>query len=123
MKNLSLKIIVASALIITTQGMAASNAEELLKTNGCMACHNIMGKKAAPAFMGTAKKNIKWHGEDAQEIMMKSIKSGSKGKYGNFKHTQMPAYSHISNKDLETITSWILKEYSKNKILKSQGKL
>ena len=116
MKKIILTVLVANGLLFANDG------EQLVKNNGCMECHNIMGKKLAPAFMGTAKKNIKWHREDAQEIMMKSIKNGSKGKYWNFKDKQMPAYSHISNEDLETITSWILKEYSKNKILKCQGK-
>ena len=103
-----------SAVLATTV-LFSSTGEELTKVNGCMACHNIMGTKEAPAFMGTARKNIKWYGVDAQKMMIQSIKNGSKAKYRNFSNTQMPAYGHLSDSDLDIITTWILSEYEKNR--------
>ncbi|HIP13349.1 MAG TPA: cytochrome c [Arcobacter sp.] len=123
MRNITLKIGLATTLIIGTQSIASSTGVQLLEQNRCMTCHNIMGKKVAPAFMGTAKKNTKWYGDKAQEMMIKSIKNGSKGKYKKFADTQMPAYPHISDEDLKTITSWILEEYSKKRALKNQSKM
>ena len=95
--------------------MFASSGEQLTKDNGCMVCHNIMGKKLAPAFMGTAKKNIRWYGDKAKQNLIKGIKDGSSGKYGNFKHTAMPAYGHFKAEELDTIATWILAQYDKNK--------
>ncbi len=108
--------------IITSALMFASSADQLIKENGCMECHNIMGKKAAPAFMGTAKKNIRWYGDKAKQNLIKSIKDGSSGKYGNFKHTAMPAYGHLKAEELDTIATWILGEYDKNRKLYPNSK-
>ena len=39
-----------------------------------MECYNTMGKKFAPEFMGTAKKNIKWFGNDIKLKQYKVLK-------------------------------------------------
>ncbi len=118
MKRFILTTVVASSMCIGGfSTLYASSGEELAKANGCMECHNIMGKKLAPAFMGTARKNIKWFGIDAKIHIVESIKKGSKGKYRNFTNIQMPEYGHISNDDLDVIASWILSEYEKNRKL------
>ena len=117
MKKLILTLLLASATLL------ASSGEELTKHNGCMECHNIMGKKAAPAFMGTAKKNLKWYGDEAKANIIKSIKNGSKGKYRQFADTEMPAYSNISESDLDTIATWILSEFQKRRAtMPNQGR-
>ena len=113
-KNLIYKKLLLTTVLATTV-LFSSTGEELTKVNGCMECHNIMGAKEAPAFTGTAKKNIKWFGTNAQDVMNQSIKNGSKGKYGKFTHTAMPAYNHLNDEELNTITSWILDEYEKNR--------
>ena len=95
--------------------MFANDGEQLVKNNGCMECHNVMGKKLAPAFMGIAKKNIRWFGDDAKLKIIKSIKNGSQGKYRRFSDTKMPAFSHLTDKELNSIADWILQEYDKNK--------
>ena len=109
-----MKKLISTTLLATTI-LLANSGEELTKQNGCMECHNIMGKKAAPAFMGTAKKNLKWYGNEAKANIVKSIKNGSKGKYRQFADTEMPAYSNISESDLDTIASWILLEFQKKR--------
>ena len=116
MKKLILTTLLATTILLANSG------EELTKQNGCMECHNIMGKKAAPAFMGTAKKNLKWYGDEAKANIIKGIKNGSKGKYRQFANTEMPAYSNMPDSDLETIASWILSEFQKMKSQKmNQG--
>jgi len=101
----------------------ASSGENLAKANGCMECHNLMGKKLAPAFMGTARKNIKIYGNDAKAKIVESIKTGSKGKYRNFTDIEMPPYSHLKEDELNTLADWILSEYAKNKHLQSNKKV
>jgi len=87
----------------------ASDAQTILKQNGCMACHNIVGKKAAPAFRGIAMRNLRWGSyESAKKSIENSIKNGSKGKYMNFVNTQMPPFPNMSSKDLDTVSSYIL---------------
>ncbi|RLA73633.1 MAG: hypothetical protein DRG11_07455 [Epsilonproteobacteria bacterium] len=108
--------------IITSGILFANSGEQLTKDNGCMECHNIMGEKLAPAFMGTAKKNIRWFGNKAKQNLIKGIKDGSKGKYGNFQHTAMPAYGHLNTDELDRIATWILAQYDKNRKLYPNGR-
>ncbi len=106
------KLILITVVISTV--MLASSGGDLIQQNRCMDCHNIMGKKSAPAFMGTARKNIKWYGDDAKSKIIDGIKKGSKGKYPKFKDTQMPAFDNLSSKDLDTMATWILDQYTNN---------
>ncbi|MCD6433504.1 MAG: c-type cytochrome [Sulfurimonas sp.] len=107
------KILLVSLATVTV--LSAQSGETLAKDNGCMECHNIMGKKLAPAFMGTARKNLKWYGNDAKSKIIDSIKNGSKMKYRNFADTEMPAYKHLSDKDLDEVSTWILDLYRSNR--------
>ena len=116
MRKLLLTIVVGTTILF------ASSGEELMKVNGCMECHNVMGQKEAPAFMGTARKNIRWFGVNAKEQMIKSIKDGSKGKYRNFSNTEMPAFNYLSSDDLDKMATWILVQYDKNRRLYPDGR-
>ncbi|MEA3331336.1 MAG: c-type cytochrome [Campylobacterota bacterium] len=107
------KILLVALATVTV--LSAQSGETLVKENGCMECHNIMGKKLAPAFKGTARKNLKWYGNDAKLKIIDSIKNGSKGKYRNFADTEMPAYGHLADKDLDEISTWILDLYRNNR--------
>ena len=100
--------------LLLTSGVVFASGEQLVQSNGCMDCHNIMGKKLAPAFMGVARKNIQWFGNDAKSKIIESIKNGSKGKYPQFSSSEMPAYGHLSGEEIDTIASWILEEFEKN---------
>jgi len=117
-----MKKIILTTILILSSSLFANTGEKIAKQNGCMECHNIMGKKLAPAFMGIAKKNMKWFGNNAKEKIIESIKNGSKGKYRNFINTEMPSYKHLPNNDLDMIASWILTQYNKNKKLYLNGK-
>ena len=106
-----MKKFISIIVIISSTILFANSAEEITKNNGCMACHNIIGKKAAPALKGTARKNLKWYGGDAKAKIINSIKNGSKGKYRNFADTQMPAFKSLSDKELSVVADWILSLY------------
>ena len=106
----TLLLVIAFAL-----SLFADSGNNLVKNNGCMSCHNIMGKKLAPAFMGIARKNIKWYGNDAKTHIVKSIKNGSQGKYRHFINSSMPSFNYLSDSDCSTLANWILQKYEENK--------
>jgi len=106
------KILLIGFLVASS--LYASNAEDLIDQNGCLACHAVASKKAAPAFKGTARKNLKWYSGEAKLKIIDSIKNGSKGKYRQFSDTSMPAYKHLSDTDLDKIANWILDLYRNN---------
>ena len=88
--------------------LPAQTAEELVSTNGCLACHATHGQKSAPAFAGIARRNQKQNGDSAKDTIMNSIKNGSSGKYRNFSDTKMPPYPSISDSDLAVLAEYIL---------------
>jgi len=105
MKRLSVTIGIVTALSIV---LSASGGEELAKKYGCMACHQIMGKKSAPAFRGVANRNLRFNGSNAKASIMESIRKGSKGKYPKFDGVQMPPFPNIPDAELNTLADWIL---------------
>ena len=98
-----LLIIVAVATMLSAQSI-----DEILKENNCFTCHDINKRKKAPTFKKVAKKNQKKYGAQAQEMMMKSLKNGSRGQYRYYSDTTMPAYENLSSQELQSITTWIL---------------
>jgi cytochrome c551/c552 len=113
------KILLIGALVATS--VYASSAEDLIKQNGCLACHAIASKKAAPAFAGIGMRNKRFEGDNAKATIMNSIKNGSKGKYPYFRNSAMPAFSNLSDAELSTIADYILSQSSKAKCHAGMG--
>jgi cytochrome c len=90
--------------------LLAESGESIVKEKGCMACHNIMGKKLAPAFKGIGRRNLKWYGNDAKIKIIDSIKNGSQGKYRNFTGSKMPSFN-MSAEKLNKVADWIISLY------------
>ena len=88
------KIILISLLVNVS--LFAQNAQELIQENGCLACHAVASKKAAPAFAGIGMRNKRFEAVGAKEVIMHSIKNGSKGKYPYFSDSAMPAFSNLT---------------------------
>ncbi len=109
MKKIIMTVVVLSGVLF------AQNAEELIDTNGCLACHAVASKKAAPAFAGIGKRNKRFEGSDAKATIMNAIKNGSKGKYPMFADSAMPAFKNLSQEDLSTLADYILAQSSKAK--------
>jgi len=116
MKKAVLLIIAVSSMIF------ASSGAELVKTKGCTACHAVMGTKAAPAFTGIAKKNIRFNGGNAKSVIISSIKNGSKGKYPNFANSAMPSYASLSDDELNLIADYILEQANNRGINQGKGR-
>jgi cytochrome c len=106
---------VITLTLLLSLSLFASSAEELISSNGCLSCHAVASKKSAPAFAGIAKRNLRFEGDGAKEVIKSSIKNGSKGKYPRFSDTSMPPYPNLSNSDLEKIADYILSQASKAK--------
>ena len=105
------KIIVTAAVFGNL--LFAQSAQELIKENGCLACHAIASKKAAPAFAGIGKRNKRFEGGNAKATIMNSIKNGSSGKYPMFSDSAMPAFPNFSQEELSTLANYILAQSSK----------
>lgn len=104
MRRVALLTLTITGLI--SSSLLANNAEEILEKNNCMKCHNIRGMKSAPPFSMILKMNTGWFGLPESEIR-ESIRNGSQGKYPMFSNTSMPAYKNLSDKELDTLMSWI----------------
>ena len=98
-------------ILMTTMcilSIEAKIATDLIEKYGCTSCHQITGKKSAPAFRGVANRNLRFNGSDAKTAIIESIKKGSKGKYPNFNGAQMPPYPDLSKAELNTLSEWII---------------
>lgn len=104
---------VVAVAILCSSVLFAQSAQELIKQNGCLNCHAIASKKAAPAFAGIAKKNIRFEGSRAKEVIMNFIANGSQGKYPMFADSKMPSFKNFSNEELSSIADYILSQSSK----------
>ncbi|AKF25297.1 hypothetical protein YH65_07765 [Sulfurovum lithotrophicum] len=116
------KVIVTFGLtaMIATSVFAGDPAQTLIEKNKCMSCHNIMGMKDAPPFAGIAWRNSRINANTAKATLKNSIKNGSHGKYPMFSNTRMPSFSHLSDKELDTLATWVLSQAQNMKC--GQGK-
>ena len=102
-------------MVVLSSVLFAQSAQELIKENGCLACHAVASKKAAPAFAGIGKRNKRFEGANAKTIIMNSIKNGSSGKYPMFSNSAMPAFPNFSQEELSILADYILAQSSKAK--------
>jgi len=110
-----LRITTFFLFLLGSISLFASSAEELIEQNGCLSCHAVASKKAAPAFAGIAMRNKRFEGDNAKTVIMNSIKHGSKGKYPRFSDMEMPSFSNFSDAELSAIADYILAQSSKAK--------
>ncbi|OWT62144.1 cytochrome C [Candidimonas nitroreducens] len=78
-------------------------AQELLKANGCTACHAVDKKVLGPSFIDIAKK-YKGQGY-AIEKLAKKVRDGGSGVWGSI---PMPPHPDLGEADLKTMLEWIL---------------
>jgi cytochrome c len=77
--------------------------ERVLDQQRCNICHEIDKDKVAPSFKMIANRYTK----KDKATLIKSIKSGTKGKWKE-KKLPMPAYKNMTDKDIEGMVEWIL---------------
>jgi len=96
-------IAVAAAAALTLLASPAFANKALAEKNACLACHDVATKKIGPAYQDVAKK---YAGQkDAEATLVKNIKAGGSGKWGNI---PMPAQANLSDADAKTLAKWIL---------------
>ena len=96
MKSIVVSMIAAAGLMVAGSAVAV-DMPAVAKKNNCTACHAIDKKVVGPAWKDVAAKS-------SESEMAKSIKEGSKGKYGSM---AMPAQKAVNDADLKEITSFI----------------
>ena len=81
----------------------AQTGEDLIKKDGCVACHAIDKKVIGPAFVEVA---AKYKGDaKAPAMLAKKVKEGGSGVWGQ---VPMPPNSQVSDADIKTIVAYIL---------------
>ena len=115
-----MKKIIMTAVVLSGV-LFAQSAQELIDANGCLACHAVASKKAAPAFAGIGKRNKRFEGDQAKATIMNSIKNGSQGKYPMFSESAMPPYPNFSQEELSMLADYILEQSSKAQCKSNKG--
>jgi cytochrome c len=103
MKNATIALLGSAILAFALSAEQAKASEELVKKNGCIACHAIDKKVVGPAWHDVAAK-YKGNAKAAQTLAAK-VKAGGKGVWGQ---VAMPPQTQVSDADLKAILGWVL---------------
>jgi cytochrome c len=78
-------------------------AEEMMKRDGCSACHSIEKKGIGPAYKDVA---AKYKGDkEALARLSAKVKKGGSGVWGQ---TAMPPNYLVKDEDINQLVTWIL---------------
>lgn len=90
------------AALFAFQNASAADAESLLKSKACLACHSVDNKLVGPAYKEVAEKRA--GEEDAVAVLADHIKNGSSGEYGPI---PMPPNA-VSEEEATILAEWVL---------------
>lgn len=91
------------ALVAILAAAPAQAADDLLRKNGCTACHAIDKKIVGPSYKEVA---AKYKGQkDAQQRLADKIKKGGAGAWGP---VPMPPNPTLSDGDIATMVKFVL---------------
>ena len=93
----------AAAGLVAAGAVHADAGEDLIKKNGCTACHAIDKKLVGPAYVDVAAK-YKGDAGAAAKLAAK-VKAGGSGVWGQI---PMPPNPNVSDADMKTMISYIL---------------
>ena len=79
-------------------------ASTIAKQSACLGCHAINKKIVGPSFQAVAEKYK--NDQNAQSFLKNKIAKGGAGSWGV---VPMPANPKLSDADLSTLASWILR--------------
>ena len=101
------QLILLAAGVFATSGASAAldnkTAEEMMKKDGCAACHAVDKKVVGPAFQDVA---AKYKGnEKAAAMLVDKVKKGGVGVWGQI---PMPPNGYVSDADIKELVAWIL---------------
>ena len=96
--------VLSSLVTVAHAKLEDENAFIIAKQNACLGCHAVNKKIVGPSFQAVAEK---YKGNlNAQAFLKNKIAKGGSGSWGV---VPMPANSKLSDVDLSTLTSWILR--------------
>ena len=96
-------VVLAAGLLATGAVRAADAGEELMKKDGCTACHAIDKKIVGPSYKEVA---AKYRGNaGAAAMLAEKVKKGGQGVWGP---VPMPPNATVSDADIKTLVAYIL---------------
>jgi cytochrome c len=96
-------VVIAAAGLLAASAVQADAGEDLLKKNGCTACHAIDKKLVGPSYVEVA---AKYKGDaGAAAKLADKVKKGGSGVWGQ---VPMPPNPQVSDADLKTMVAYIL---------------
>jgi cytochrome c len=96
--------VVAVAAVCLVGGANAQSLDDLLKKNGCTACHAVDKKVIGPAYVDVANKYKS--DPKAAAYLQDKVKKGGSGVWGQI---PMPPNTQVSDADIKKIVDDILK--------------
>ena len=97
----ALLLLFNSASIATAQTVPV----DLLRKNGCMACHGLVHKQVGPGFAQIAERYR--NDPEAPPRLAEKIRNGSVGTWGR---VIMPRQSLVSEADARVLATWVLSQ-------------
>jgi cytochrome c len=95
--------VIAGLGVLAAGAVRADAGEDLLKKNGCTACHSIDKKLVGPPYVDVA---AKYKGDPkAAAMLMEKVKKGGTGVWGQI---PMPPNPQVSDADLKAMITYIL---------------
>ncbi|HSQ82812.1 MAG TPA: c-type cytochrome [Casimicrobiaceae bacterium] len=102
MKKTASAILALAALTVASAAFA-DQLEDMMKKNGCVACHAEDKKILGPAYKDVA---AKYHGDaKAAAMLEEKVKKGGSGVWGQI---PMPPNSQVSDADIKKMVALIL---------------
>jgi len=99
----AVRVTFAAAALCIAAAASAQSGEDLIKKDGCTACHAVDKKIIGPAYVEVA---AKYKGDaKAAAYLQDKIKKGGSGVWGQ---VPMPPNTQVSDADIKTIVAWIL---------------
>lgn len=112
-----MKLLPIAALMLLLNSASVAIAQttpmDLLRKNGCIACHGLVHKQVGPGFAQIAERYR--NDPDAAPRLAEKIRNGSVGTWGR---VIMPRQSLVSEADSRVLATWVLSQPS---VAKSQG--
>src|SRR3954452_6913030 len=105
MKTLAITMALTWGAFIGSAHAALDNktAEDMMKKDGCAACHAVDKKIVGPAYQDVA---AKYKGDaTAQAKLQEKVKKGGSGVWGP---VPMPPNTQVSDADIKTMVTYIL---------------
>ncbi len=98
-------LFVAGVVAASTANAAMDNkaAEDMMKKDGCAACHAIDKKVIGPSYQDVA---AKYQGDKGAEA--KLIDKVTKGGSGVWGQIPMPPNAQVKQEDIKALVQWIL---------------